>query len=273
MKITAWKFRGSQKTFGNFHGEGVTWREWNKGGGNVIDMHGSGYGIMNGATNARQESQAAGFDYLYADGPYFLRRKAEEIRLAWTTNWYQLGDGPERTADLNARGVEMKPWRKVRGSTVYVCPSAHLIHQFAYGDDADEWVEATMAEIKRHTDRPVQLRWKNAGNNNIEQRTKSMEKCFDDAWAIVTAGSTIGCEALVYGVPVISTQKCAASPLALDDVSQIEAPFEPDDDERWRWANNLAARQFDNGMLRSGQAWAIMREDYEDMNGTHRQHV
>lgn len=210
--------------------------------------------------DCRDATHAAGFHYLYCDGPYWLSRKFSQVRVC--TQWLWHIDGADRKADLDKAGCVLKPWSQ--GDVVVVAPSHDAVHRKAYKDGgADKWTADTIAELKKHTDRPIVVRKKDDGGPpaNIDHRIKSMDAVFATAWAVVTAGSTIGVEAATRGVPVFSTQRCATSPVGLHDLSLIESPRLPDMDERRQWAMNLAARQFDKNDLSSGKALAVMQED------------
>jgi len=263
MKLLLWRMSSTgQKLVNNMRGDGVVHQTWP---GDVY-THGCAYGVMGKAADAWRETRKKGFHWLYADGPYFLRRKPDSIRLAWDQQWFSRKGWPvRRTDDLEAKGCILRPWRKERGPIVYVCPSNQMQHANGYGDTAEGWTKKTIAELRRYTDRPIEVRAKPGAGDGIAPRVASMEKCFDNAWAIVTAGSTIGCEALAYGVPVFTDKPCASSALAKMHLGDIESPYEPTDDEREEWARDLCARQFDVTELNQGKAWAVMREDLEQV--------
>ena len=255
MQVTHWVFAGTGHKKLSFIKPAVT-KKWPD---EVTDC-GAGYGVMAGAMDCRDATLEAGFRYLYCDGPYWLARKPSHVRLCAQWLWHL--DGPDRQADLDKAGCTLKDWSQ--GDAIVVAPSHDFVHRKAYKDGgADKWTADTIAELKKHTDRPIVVRKKDDGGPpaNIDHRIKSMDAVFATAWAIVTAGSTIGVEAVCRGVPAFSTQHCATSQVGLEDLSRIESPFMPDMDERRQWAMNLAARQFNVDDLSSGKAVAIMRED------------
>ncbi len=261
-ELTVWRRSSTgQKIVNYIQGDGVQVMKWP----GPVRSHGMGYGVLGAVRDAWKATRETGFNWLYADGPYFLLRKPDSVRIAFNRQWFRPGDAPDRRVkSLEAKGCHIRPWRKDRGDTVFVCPSNHMQHQKGYGDDAEQWLASTMTELRRHTDRPIEARWK-GDPNDVPRRYEAMQEIFDRAWAIVTAGSTIGCEAIAAGIPVFTDKPCAASPLARLDLSQIERPYEPDDDERDRWAHSLCARQFDTHELGKGKAWAILREDLDEL--------
>ena len=211
MRLTCWWFHNTgNKITSHIRGEGIVHRDWPKRDRvPPVDGHGMGYGVLAGAKKAWQVTESMGFHWLYGDGPYFVRRKGMEVRLAWDGQWY-IG-GPDREVkSLEEKGVHLKPWKKDRGEIVYVCPSNHPMHEVGYGNDAERWAEETRHRLREHTDRQIEVRWKENASGASDVRAAEMEKkVFEKAWAIVTHGSTIGCEALAYGLPVFSCMPCA----------------------------------------------------------------
>lgn len=219
-----------------------------------------GYGVIGDVLDAQAATIAAGFHWAYADGPYFLRRKGDSTRICWDTQWYVMGDCDDlRAPSLEEKGCLLRD-RQQRGDTIFVCPSHEAQHRKQDKEPVDRWIDRTIKAIKVHTDRPVEVRTKGA-DSDLNVRIESMGRCFDRAWAIVTAGSTIGCEAIAAGIPVFTDRRCAASPIANTDFAQIESPSLPSDMDRERWAHNLCARQFDTVDLRKGRAWRVIQED------------
>ena len=66
---------------------------------------------------------------------------------------------------------------------------------------------------------------------------------------------------MLAGVPVFAMAPCnAAIPVSNTDLSQIDTPWWPTDDERHAWACHLAYGQFHVNELRNGTAWRILQE-------------
>lgn len=130
-----------------------------------------------------------------------------------------------------------------------------------YGLDLDQWVEDTITEIKKYTDRPIIIR------DRVKSRTervvnKSLKEALgDDVFALVTYNSNAATEAIMYGYPAFTLAPVhAASPVALQDLSQIETPYYPDKDKVYQWASHLAYCQFHVDELKNGSAWRILNE-------------
>ena len=84
-----------------------------------------------------------------------------------------------------------------------------------------------------------------------------------DVHAVVTYNSSAATESIIAGVPVFVTAPCnAARPVSNLDLSKIETPWFPTDDERHAWACHLAYGQFHTTELMSGLAAKILQETH-----------
>lgn len=257
MSVTYWVLRGTKsKLVRSIKVPGKKERAWP----GPIFGDGIGYGVLSGAMDAWRGTRKAGHHWLYSDGPYWLARKSDSVRLTWDRMWFDGSYGPARDGDLEAAGCVMRDWKQ--GADVVVAPSSPLVHQMALGNDEQRWVDDTIAELEKHTDRKIVVRRKWKPSAGVKDRLRNMDVLLASAWAVVTSGSTIGVEAVCRGVPVFTTQPCAASPVGCSDLSRIEDPMMP---ERDAWARNLAARQFTVGQLTSGEAWRVCADDLEHM--------
>lgn len=131
---------------------------------------------------------------------------------------------------------EGRPWRK--GSDILLFPPSNTITE-TFG--AENWVEETIAEIRKHTDRRIVIKHK--------QAPKPLKYYLKDAHAVVGYGTVASVEAALYGVPVFAGPRCPATPIAATDLSQIESPLTPD---REAWFRSLTWSQFSLDEIRSG---------------------
>jgi hypothetical protein len=82
----------------------------------------------------------------------------------------------------------------------------------------------------------------------------------DDVFALVTFNSVAATESVFYGIPVFTLAPTnAAAPMGLQNLSLIETPRYPDDDERYQWACHLSYGQFHNSELRNGKAMEMLQ--------------
>jgi hypothetical protein len=70
-------------------------------------------------------------------------------------------------------------------------------------------------------------------------------------------------ESIFYGIPAFTLAPAnAASPVALQDLSQIENPYYADKDKLYAWACHLAYGQFHTNEMKNGSALTMLKEWY-----------
>jgi hypothetical protein len=126
-----------------------------------------------------------------------------------------------------------------------------------YGIDKDTWVKETVAEIKKHTDRPIVIRDKAPRQQRI---TRTIFEDLKDCHALVTYQSIAAVESVLYGVPAFTLAPTAADPVCDKDLSLIEDPTIQDMDKIYKWAHHLAYGQFHIEEMKTPKAWSILRE-------------
>ena len=127
-----------------------------------------------------------------------------------------------------------------------------------YGVNRDTWVNDTVAEIKKYTDRPIVIRDKASRNERV--RVKTIFDDLHDCHAVVTYQSIAAVESVLYGVPAFTTAPTAADVVCDKDLSLIEHPTLQDKDKIYKWACHLAYGQFHNDEFKNGLAWRILNE-------------
>jgi hypothetical protein len=128
-----------------------------------------------------------------------------------------------------------------------------------YGVDRDTWLKETVSAIQQHTDRPIEIR--DRAKQRIQRINEPLEKTLsNDVHCLVTFNSVAATESVFYGVPVFTLAPNAAEPIGLQDLSKIETPYYPTEDERYAWACHLAYGQFHISEMKSGKAWDILNE-------------
>jgi len=126
-----------------------------------------------------------------------------------------------------------------------------------YGIERDTWVEQTVAEIKKHTDRPIVIRDKAVRQQRIN---KTIFEDLNNCHALVTYQSIAAVESVLYGVPAFTLAPTAADPVCDKDLSLIETPTQQDLDKIYKWACHLAYGQFHINEFKNGTAWRILNE-------------
>lgn len=196
-----------------------------------------------------QQARAERRTWYYGDKGYFGRGTFFRI----TRNRFQHdGSGIARPKRWSALGLEIQPWR-TSGLHIVVCPNGHGQYRL-FGLDAVAWIREVVGELARHTDRPVRIRWRTtkAGAWPLSEDLKN-------AWAVVVWTSNAAVDALVAGVPVfVQSTDSAAYHLGTPDLTRIERPVEPSDEERLRFFQVLAANQWTLEEIEKGVAWIQM---------------
>jgi hypothetical protein len=130
-----------------------------------------------------------------------------------------------------------------------------------YGIDQKQWIEDTVAEIKKHTDCLVEVR---------ERAPKRADRVFNeplsrtltqDVHALVTFNSIAAVESILTGVPAfVLAPSHVAEPVANRDLSKIDDPFYPDRDFLMAWCHSMAYGQYHVRELQNGKAFKMMQE-------------
>lgn len=227
------------------------------------------YGALRGLYPTLAQAMREGRNWYYADNGYFLPGKREESYFRVTRNAVQ-HDGSGEALDKSrwdGLGLKIEPWRQ-GGSHIVVCPPGRLFGA-TFGFNSDAWLEQTVAELLKHTDRELKIRakvsWNDAKAPDIVAGSNKMPKTsvqaplaedLKGAWAVVTHSSNAAVEALLAGYPVFATNPCGAGALGLSDLSKIESPRM--DGDRLAWARSLACHQWRLEEMRDGTCWRML---------------
>ena len=194
-------------------------------------------------------------DFYYIDTGYFGNRKLKDYHRVTKNAMQWLGPIEDRPADrLERTRVKARPMTP--GSKILVCPPSAKAMSY-WELDEKQWVEDTIAEIKKHTDREIVVRLKQP--REVRATVDTMEHALaQDIHCMVTFNSIAAVESLIYGKPVFTMGPNAAGPLANTDISKIDDPQVPTLDQVESLLRCLAYHQFTVEEMRSGYAWAVL---------------
>lgn len=204
-------------------------------------------------------------DFYYVDTGYFGNEKTASNPNGWkywhriVKNNLQHGEIIDRPDDrFKQFGKKINPWKK-NGTKILVAAPDDKPLRF-YGIDKDLWINDTVSTIQKYTDRPVEVR--DRAKLRIDRVNSTLEQALDnDVFALVTFNSIAATESVFYGIPAFTLAPCnAASPVASQDLSQIDSPYYPDHDKIYKWACHLAYGQFHYNEMRDGTCWRIINE-------------
>ena len=127
-----------------------------------------------------------------------------------------------------------------KGKNILVCPSSPNINQYLGRPD---WLNETIEEIKKHTDRPIKVREKprGRGTSGPSEAKVPLSEDLKDTWVCVTSCSISAVEAQGMGVPTICDGKSFAEPVSANHFSDIENPYFVGAED---WLYSLAYQQF-----------------------------
>jgi hypothetical protein len=130
-----------------------------------------------------------------------------------------------------------------------------------YGIDHNQWIAETVAEIKRHTDRPVEVRERAPKRADRVLKEPLSQVLEQDVHAVVTFNSIAAVESILAGVPAfVLAPSHVAEPVANRDLSQMDTPVYPDQDLLMAWCHSMAYGQYHVRELKNGTAFRMMQE-------------
>lgn len=127
-----------------------------------------------------------------------------------------------------------------------------------YEINLKNWITETVTNIKKHTDRPINIREKAPRNERLKNTIfDDLEKCH----AVVTYNSIAAVESVLYGIPAFTLAPTAADVVCDKDLSKIEDPTIHHIDKLTAWAHHLAYGQFHIDEFKNGTAWRILQNE------------
>lgn len=207
-----------------------------------------------------------GRDFYYMDTGYLGNHKTNRNPMGWkyyhriVKNDLQHDKIIPRPDDRwKAIQLPIENWKK-NGRKILIAKPDLKPCKF-YDIDLDQWVEETVATLKKYTDRPIEVRERAKQRIDRVENDTLKNALNNDVFALVTYNSVAATESVLHGIPAFTLAPAnAAKPVALQDLSQIETPYYPDRDKVYAWACHLAYGQFHINELKDGSAWRILNE-------------
>jgi hypothetical protein len=158
---------------------------------------------------------------------------------------------------------QWKGWKKKGRKILIIVPNRKSCVFYGYDNDPyingeKPWLLNTIETIKKHTDMEIVIREK--GSRSARQHHSIFDALDEDIFATVAFNSIAALESVIYGIPSFVTVPCAASPLALTDLSQIEKPFYPVESLVQQQCASLAYGQFTVEEIADGTAWKLLQK-------------
>jgi hypothetical protein len=189
-----------------------------------------------------------------------------------TGNYFAENPNPARWEQISQDlSLSLKPWR-TQGNHILICTQRNGGWSMK-GLSVMEWLDQTVARLRRFTDRPIRVRAhpgdRSSKNYLIKPKKSEWELSknvellddFDDAWAVVTYNSSPGVAAAIEGIPVFVTDPMVrtsqAFAVANTKLQNIETP---EIHERQSWVERLAMSHWNFKELSNGSAWKHIRQ-------------
>jgi hypothetical protein len=216
--------------------------------------------VLRGITKRKQMASCRekGRDFYFVDTGYFGNGRKKTFHRITKNDMQYLGLIKERSPDrLAVTGWRFKKFSP--GRNILICPPSAKA-MVTFGLDLAEWIATTMEEIKKHTDRPIIIREKQS--RSVRVSTDTMEMALSrDVHCMVTFNSIAAVESIIYGKPAFTLGPNAAQHICYKDLSLIETPYIPTQEEVCRFLAHLAYCQFTEAEMRDGTAWRILNEE------------
>ena len=212
-----------------------------------------------------QKCLADNKDFYYVDSGYVgnnisrLNRMGNKLYHRIVRNDLQHKTITPRPADRwQALDVVLQP-RKFGRKIIVATPDEKPCRY--YGIDQQQWVEQTVAELKKYTDRPIEIRHRAPKRIDRVSTAPLSTVLANNVHALVTYNSIAAVESIFAGVPAfVLAPTHIAEPVASKDLSQIENPVWANRDTLDAWCHSMAYGQYHVRELRDGTAFRMMQE-------------
>lgn len=189
-------------------------------------------------------------NWIYGDKAYFGRDRFYRM----TLNNKQLAN--LRNGDVRRfeeLGLKLQNTQK-NGSHILICPQSDTFFRLN-NMDPKRWLDQTIEEIRRCSDRPIRVRHKAKFNSEAQ-----FQNDLFDVHCVVVMSSVAGVQAVLNGIPCIATDPtCVSALIGETDFQNIETLKLPDN--RLEVCANLANNQWTLEEIRSGKAMAMLFEN------------
>jgi hypothetical protein len=221
------------------------------------------YGLFGRLRDAFVEYRRVGKKAIYVDLGYWDRVRGGKlsgyhkvsVNARHPTAYFQNRPFPhDRRRNL---GIKIEPWKK--GGKHILIAGMGAKAAAVEGFKPNQWEEAAVRELRKHTERDIIYRPKPSWNAPTQipgtiysPREQPLEEVLKDCHATVSHHSNVCVDGLVAGIPAFCFHG-VASVMGPQDLSKIETPHYPDDREQW--ADNIAYTQWTPNEMALGMVW------------------
>ena len=197
-------------------------------------------------------------------------------------------NGVNRKADFANQEVDdkrwplfkhtLRPWQQ-RGQTIIILGQHNASEQWAGMPEMKTWLESQIQQIRKLTDRPIQIR--PHPRNNIGFDVKKYQNVtiknpvidvstiddtdfkdtLKDAWAVVNHSSNPAIEAVINGIPVFVSEASLCYEVGNHSFATINNPVMPD---RTSWVNKLSYTEWFPDEIEKGLPWTRIKKRLQE---------
>ncbi len=223
-----------------------------------------------GSKIVMEEAQKRGIAFVYYDKGYFNRGWKTDnpnIYFRFSVNDLQplhyfqaVSRPPDRWDRL---GIALGK-RRLGGRNILFAGASKKFGLY-YGIDAEEKANSIIKDIRKATLRPIVYRARRPEQETGLPGTsfsgdRKLKEDLEDAHALVTFSSNAAVNALLSGVPAFVLGPGIARPVSNTDLSRIEDPFFPTEEQRFQWCCDLAYCQWRVDEMEDGSFWEELKK-------------
>lgn len=230
------------------------------------------FGNLRGTKNVIRAAEQNNINYYYFDHAYMYKAYTHKPNPIFHQRFYRITkngeqltklidwkQSPELTSRIkhfeNVSKVKINTKLYGKGDKILILPPTEFICSYYELGGEDYWTAETIKEIRKYTDREIVVRKKPPIGKTAPI---PFEDQLRDAFCVVTYQSSAIIDAIRYGVPAFCSKYSCASTISKTDLSQIEQPYYPSEDEIRYWINSLLTAQFTEDEIVSGKAKEIL---------------
>lgn len=222
-------------------------------------------GNLRGTADIIYEAKSNNIDYYYFDHAYLYKAIEHRIHPIFNLRYYRITKNHEsltkliewdnnkilksrinKFENIQRTKINTEIYRN-KGKSILILPPTEYICKYY---KLENWLDNKITEIKKHTDRPIVIR-KKGDKEHLGTQLRN-------AYCVVSSQTTAVIDAIRYGLPSFCDDISCALPVSLTDLSKIETPYYPTDDEIYNWINSMLSAQFSETEIQTGLAKQII---------------
>jgi hypothetical protein len=211
------------------------------------------------------------FNYKDKNHPIHYSRYSMDGVFPTTGNYFWDNPDPRRWQQISRDlGIQLKDWR-TNGNHILICTQRNGGWSMK-GLNVSQWLEKTVDEIKKYSNRPIIVRGHpgdNAAGTYLKSRlgrytvstNEHILQDFANAWSVVTYNSTPAVAASIEGIPAFITDSVPQTRQAFGVANYTLSTIEnPELKDRQLWIEKLAMCHWKFEELSNGSAWQHIKK-------------